>query len=138
MYVYIYIWENSNSRKQKRPKKDAVKCYYNSTKRSSIPNLKRIGNFLSVFHHHKQSLAPSSRPATKFKVNKIQNKSKHIKESILIQQKYNILKKEASTKEYTWATKLLTTRPSSIHILGPYVLKILAILTCQWLKIFYQ
>lgn len=32
-------------------------------------------------------------------------------------------------KNPTWATKLLTTRPSSMHILGPYVLNILAILT---------
>ena len=38
---------------------------------------------------------------------------------------------EAHGYQITWATKLLTTRPSSMHIRGPYVLKILAILTCR-------
>lgn len=31
----------------------------------------------------------------------------------------------------TWATKLLTTRPSSSDIRGPYVLKIRAMRTCK-------
>lgn len=35
---------------------------------------------------------------------------------------------------HTCATKLLTTRPSSMHIRGPYVLNILAILTCSFIS----
>lgn len=41
-----------------------------------------------------------------------------------------IKKREEKEERSTWATKLLTTRPSSMHMRGPYVLKILAILTC--------
>lgn len=91
---------------------------YNKTVQC-LPDQKHIGNFEFVFHHHKPSLVVfvvPSRTIIWLLTCIIGSQLRKI-ESIICSKR-------------TCATKLLTTRPSSRHIRGPYVLKMRAIRTC--------
>jgi hypothetical protein len=92
-----------------------------------LPDQKHIGSSWFACHHRKQSRAPSSVPVAIIAYCQFRCYKTNCKISRGL---YNLYSNNNTIMcVFTWATKLLTTRPSSMHMRGPYVLKIRAILT---------